>query len=41
MERHFIELAKNDGYNAYFQDLFASSRHSHVSPHLKWESWFA
>ena len=40
-ERHFIELAKKDGYNAYFQDLFASSRRSLVSLHLKWEAWFA
>ena len=40
-EHHFVELAKKDGYNAYFQDLFASSRRSHLFPHLKWEAWFA
>jgi hypothetical protein len=40
-ERHFVEFAKKDGYNMYFQDLFASSRRSRVSPHLKWEAWFA
>ena len=34
-ERHFVELAKKDGYNAYFQDYFASSTHSEVCPHLK------
>ena len=22
MERHFVEVAKKDSYNAYFQDLF-------------------
>ena len=35
MERRFVEFAKNDGYNAYFQDLFA------LSLHLKWEGCFA
>ena len=40
-ERHFIEFAENDVYNAYLQDLFASSTRSRVSPHLKWEEWFA
>ena len=24
-ERHIVELAKKDGYNVYFQDLFTSS----------------
>ena len=23
MERYFVEFAEKDGYNAYFQDLFA------------------
>ena len=32
---------KKDGYNASFQDLFALSCHTPVSPHLKWEGWFA
>ena len=36
-ERHFVEFAKKDGYNVYFQDLLASPRHSRISPHLKWE----
>ena len=36
-----LELAKKDGYNAYFQDLFASPRRSRISPHLKWEGLFA
>ena len=40
-ERHFVELVKKDGYTAHFQDLFASSRPSRVSPYLKWEWWFA
>ena len=40
-ERHFIELAERDGYNVYLQDLFASSTRSHLSPHLRWEGWFA
>ena len=40
-ERHFIEFAKKDIYNAYFQDLFASFCRSRVSPHLKLEGWFA
>ena len=40
-ERHFVELAKKDGYNAYFQDLFASPTRSDVCPHEKWEAWFA
>ena len=40
-ERHFVELAKKDGYNTHFQDLFASPGCSSVSPHLKWEGWFA
>ena len=40
-ERHFVELAKKDGYNAYFQDLFASPTRSEVCPHQKWEGWFA
>ena len=40
-ERHFFELAKKDGYNAYFQDLFATPHRPRVSPHLKWEEWFA
>ena len=34
-ECHFAEFVKRDGYNAYFQDLFASSLH------LKWEALFA
>ena len=40
MERRFVDFAKKDGYNAYFQDLFASSRRSRISPHLKWDVWF-
>ena len=40
-ESHFVEFAKKDGYNAYFQDLFASPLRSRVSPHLKWEALFA
>ena len=40
-ERHFVEFAKKDGYNAYFQDLFASSTCSAICPHQKWEGWFA
>merc|ERR1719506_1333791 len=40
-ERHLVEFAKKDGYNAYFQDLFASPRRSRISPHLKWEGLFA
>ena len=40
-ELHLVELAKKDGYNAYFQDLFASPRRSRISPHLKWEGLFA
>ena len=40
-ERHFVEFAKRDGYNAYFHDLFTSPRRSHVSLHLEWEGWFA
>ena len=36
-ERHFVKLVNNDGHNVYFQDHFASSRRSRVSPHLKWE----
>ena len=40
-ERHFDEFLKKDCYNKYFQDLFASSRRSRVSPHLKWEAWLA
>ena len=39
-ELHLVELAKKDGYNAYFQDLFASPRRSRLSPHLKWEGLF-
>ena len=38
-ELHFVELAKKDGYNAYFQDLFASPS-SEKCPHEKWEGWF-
>ena len=34
-ERHFVELAKKDGYNAYFQDLFASSTRSEICWHQK------
>ena len=41
MERHFVELAKKDGFNTYFQDHFASSTRSEVCPHQKWEGWFA
>ena len=41
MERHFVEFAKKDGYNAYFQHHFASSRRSCISPHLKWEVSFS
>ena len=41
MELHLVELAKKDGYNAYFQDLFASPTRSEVCPHQKWEEWFA
>ena len=40
-ERHVVEFAKEDGYNAYFQDHSASSRRSCLSLHLKWEGWFA
>ena len=40
-EPHFVEIAKKDGYNAYFQDHFASARRSRVSPHLKLEALFA
>ena len=36
-ECHFVEFAKKDGYNAYFQDLFAG----HEATHLKWGAWFA
>ena len=35
-----VAFVKKDGYNTYFQDLFASSRHSRLSLHLKWEGWF-
>ena len=41
MERYFIEFAKKDGYNAYFQDHFTSPCRSHLSLHLMWEGWFA
>ena len=34
-ERHFVEFVKKDGYNAYFQDLFASPTRSEVCPHQK------
>ena len=48
-ERHYVKFAKRDGYNVYFQNLFASSCQSHISPscqshispHLKWKVWFA
>ena len=40
-ERHFVELVKKDGYNLFFQDLFASPLRSHDSPHLKCEALFA
>ena len=40
-EHHVVEFVKKDSYNAYFQDLFASSIRSEVCPHLKWEGWFA
>ena len=40
-ELHLVELAKKDGYNAYFQDLFASPTCSEVCPHQKWEEWFS
>ena len=36
-ERYFVELAKKDGFNAYFQDLFSG----HGATHLKWEALFA
>ena len=36
-EHHLLEFAKKDGFNAYFQDLFAG----HASTHSKWEPWFA
>ena len=39
-ERHLVEFAKRDGYNAYFQYLFALSRRSCLSPHMKWEEWY-
>ena len=32
MERHFVEFAKKDSYNAYFQDLFGSSTRSGSLP---------
>ena len=38
-EHHVIDFVEKDGYNAYFQNLFASSRHSRVSLLLKWEAW--
>lgn len=41
IERYFIEFAKKDGCNAYFQDLFTSSLCSRISPHLRREAWFA
>ena len=31
---HFVEFAEKDGYNAYFQNLFASPPRSRLSPHL-------
>ena len=40
-QHHFVEFAEKDGYNAYFQDLFAASRRLRISSHLKWEWWFA
>ena len=40
-ERHFVEFAKEGGYNVYFQDLFDSSTPSEVCPHQKQEAWFA
>ena len=35
-----VAFVKKDGYNTYFQDLFASASHSRLSPHLKWEALF-
>ena len=40
-ELHLVEFAKKDGYNVYFQDLFASPIRSEVCSHDKWEGWFA
>ena len=40
-ERHLVEFAKKDGYNAYFQDHFALSTRSEICPHQKWEALFA
>ena len=40
-ERHYVQFSKKDGYNTYFQGLFASPRRSRVSLHHKWEGWFA
>ena len=36
-ECHIVEFAKKDGYNAIFQDLFASPTRSEVCLHLQWE----
>lgn len=40
-ERHFVELAKRNGFNTYFQDLFGVSTEEVCTTHLKWKSMFA